>query len=208
MNRRQVIAALGLLSCAVSAWADTSPVSVVKVINFACPICRASEVQDSGIVSAVKNSGGRFVYAPLPAEEGDYAKERVYYASRKQGDEVEARVRASLYKGSQDMGLPFQNPIQVIEWLKDDLGEEVGINYVRLLTDTNDKDTSIALGKAAAVAVAGGSQGLPSYILIQQNKPAATLDPSSSGKGSSLLNLREEVIKRISQLTTEQKPTK
>jgi hypothetical protein len=202
MKRRQFIAGLVLVAASFGALAEDKSVVVVKVINFSCPICRASENQDSPISSAAFATAGQFVYAPIPSEEGEYAREKVYYAVRKQGRLAEQRVRESLYRGAQDMNMPFMDVTQVIEWLKDDV-TDANIDWVRLAADAQGPDAMFSLQKAAQLTRRAGAQALPSYILVQNNAPVATLDTSSAGKGSSLLNLREEVIKRIGQLASD-----
>jgi hypothetical protein len=204
MNRRQFFAGLVLTASSFGAMADDKKVIVVKIINFSCPVCRASENQDAPVISAAIGTGGQFAYAPIPSVAGEYAPEKVYYAVRKQGREAEKHVRLSLYRGAQDMNQPFTNIPQVIEWLKDDVPNE-DIDWVKLANDAQSKDAGISLAKAASITQRAGAQALPAYVLIQENAPVATLDINTSGKGSSLLNLREEVIKRIGQLASDKK---
>lgn len=202
MNLRRLALTLALSAAAFSASAAEQAVSVVKVLNFSCPVCRASEVQDAAIKDAVRAAGGQFVYAPMPSEEGTYAREKIYYASRAQG--AEAQVRAALYRGSQDLSLPLSDFVQVIEFLKDELGPNF-LNYDRLRQDAESPAAQAALSRAATVAVRGGSHDLPSYVLIQDNTPVATLETTNLSKGSSLLSLRDEVVSRVNQLTAGKK---
>jgi hypothetical protein len=202
MKRRQFIAGVVLAAASFGALAADKSVSVVKIINFSCPICRASENQDGPITGAAKATAGEFVYAPIPSEAGEYAREKVYYAVRKQGRQAEQSVRQSLYKGAQDMNLPFMDVTQVIEWLKDDV-PNAGINWGQLAADAQSVDAMQALQRAAILTQRSGAQLLPSYVLIKDNAPVATLDTNSTGKGASLLNLREEVIKRIGQVASD-----
>lgn len=198
MKRRKFIAGLALAVASFGAFASDTSVVVVKVINFSCPVCRASENQDAPVVAAADQTGGQFVYAPIPAEAGEFAKERVYYAVRKQGKRAEARVRASLYRGAQDANQPFLDITQVIEWLKDDV-TDTPLDWVQLTADAQSPDSMAALQRAAALTKAAGSQALPSYIVVQNNAPVATLDINTTGKGNSLIALRDEVIKRVDQ---------
>jgi CheY-like chemotaxis protein len=202
MKMRQFIAGLALAAASFGALAADTSVIVVKVINFSCPICRASENQDAPVISAANATAGQFVYAPIPSEAGEYAREKVYYAVRKQGREAEKRVRESLYRGAQDVNMPFMDITQVIEWLKDDV-RNVRIDWQQLTADANSPEAMQALSKAAVLTQRAGAQQLPAYILVQGNAPVATLDIHTSGKGTSLLNLREDVIKRIGQLASD-----
>ena len=198
------IVALLLVLSAFSASAQSSAITVVKILNFSCPVCRAAESQDAQIEAAAIRTKGVFVFAPIPSVEGEYAKERIYYASRKQGKEIEDVVRESLYRGTQDMGLPFLDLIQVVEWLKDD-APKVGIDFEKLAADARSPDATEALGRAASLASRAGSQSLPSYILVQDNQPVSTIDPATSGKGTSLLNMREEITTRMGRLAAGKK---
>lgn len=202
MNWRNVIGGLVLAAVSHSALASDKSVVVVKIINFSCSVCRASENQDSPVITAADGTGGQFVYAPVPAEAGEFAREKVYYASRKQGSNTEKRIRESLYRGAQDLNMPFMDVAQVIEWLKDDV-PDAGIDFDQLATEAKGAEAFTSLRKAAALTQRAGALALPSYILVQDNAPVATLDINTSGKGTSLLNLREEVIKRINQLASD-----
>lgn len=204
MKRRQFIVGLALAAAAVTSFAGDTAVVVVKVINFSCPICRASESQDAPVIVAADQTGGQFVYAPIPAEAGEFAKEKVYYAVRKQGRAAEKRVRESLYRGAQDMNMPYLDVIQVIEWLKDDI-PDLDIDWLALTAEAQGPDAFAALRRAASLTQAAGAQILPSYIVIKNNAPVATLDINTSGKGNSLLSLRDEVIKRIGQSSGDTK---
>lgn len=200
MKRRHFIVGLALAATAVTSFAQSTAIVVVKVINFSCPVCRASESQDAPVIVAADQTGGQFVYAPIPAEAGEFAKEKVYYAIRKQGRAAEKRVRESLYRGAQDMNMPFLDVIQVIEWLKDDI-PDLEIDWLTLTADAQGPDAKAALRRAALLTKAAGAQVLPSYIVVQNNAPVATLDINTSGKGSSLVSLRDEVIKRVGELS-------
>lgn len=202
MKRRQFIAGLVLATAGFAAYAADTSVIVVKVLNFSCPICRASENQDSAIIAAANATAGQFVYAPIPGEAGEFARERVYYAARKQGRQAEQRVRESLYRGAQDMNMPFMDVTQVIEWLKDDV-TDIRMDWARLTEDAQDDTSMMALRKAALLTKNAGAQVLPAYILVQGNVPVATLDINTAGKGTSLLSLRDEVTKRIGQLASD-----
>lgn len=202
MKRRHFLAGVALALASCAAFAGDSTVVVVKILNFSCPVCRASEAQDRPVVAAADQTGGQFVYAPIPQEAGEYAKERVYYAVRRQGRNAEARVRESLYKGAQDANQPFLDITQVIEWLKDDVTGST-IDWVQLTADAQSPDSLAALRRAAILAKRAGSQALPSYVVVQNNAPVATLDINTAGKGNSLIALRDEVIKRVEQSASD-----
>lgn len=203
MLRRLALTAL-LAGAALSASAADKSIYVVKLLNFSCSICRASEIQDETIRQAAKATGGQFVYAPMPSEVGTYAREKVYYASRMQGPTAEAKVRAALYRGAQDMELPLSDMSQVIEWLKDEIGPGI-VDWAKLRQDASGPEAEAALSRAAGVAVRSGAQALPSYVLIEDNEPVATLDTTNMSKGSSLLALRDEVVSRINQIAKGKK---
>lgn len=204
MNLRRLALTLAFSAAAFSASAAEKAVSVVKILNFSCPVCRASETQDAAIKEATQATGGRLVYAPMPTEEGTYARERVYYASRSQGSIAESRVRAALYRGSQDLSLPLSDITQVIEFLKDELGAS-SLNYTLLRQEAESPAAQEALARAATVTVTAGSRDLPSYVLIQDNAPVATLETTNLSKGTSLLSLRDEVVARVNQLSAGKK---
>jgi CheY-like chemotaxis protein len=205
MMRRPFLAGLLVAACfgmTASAFAADTAVTVVKVLNFSCPICRASELQDAQIEAAATATGGRFAYAPLPSEAGEYAREKVYYAARKYGRSTENQVRAAIYRGAQDVNMPFMDVAQVIEWLKDQLPNS-NIDWASLAADARSQDTAYALRKAAMLTSSAGAQLLPAYILVQNNSPVATLDLNTSGRGTSLPLLKEDVIARIGQLAAQ-----
>lgn len=191
-----------LLALAVGLLAVSSPTfaaDVVKIMNFSCPVCRASENLDPGIQEAVAASGGRFVPAPVPADDTSGARERVYYAARLQGEAVAQSVRKSLYKGSQDMQMPLDDVAQTVSWLQDDLaGNQVNVNWNQLIQDSQGSAADAALVRAARLALKGGGQGLPLYIVMQNNRVVASFDPQSTGTGS-LLTLRDAVVKAVNQ---------
>jgi len=210
MMRRRFLAGLAftaglmLSTASGSALAQDRSVVVVKVVNFSCPVCRASETQDNAVINAADRTGGQFVYAPIPSEAGEFAREKVYYAVRKQGRDAERRVRESLYKGAQDANQPFLDVTQVIEWLKDDV-TDTPIDWVQLTADAKSEDAARALAKAANLTRTAGAQILPTYILVQNNATVGALDINTAGKGTSLLALRDEVINRIGQLASDPK---
>lgn len=207
MNRRMLLggallagAFVGVPAGALAA--NTSAVTVVKVLNFSCPICRASEPQDAQIEEAAAATGGQLVFAPIPSEAGEFAREKVYYAARKFGRHAENRIRAALYRGAQEVNLPFMDVVQVIEWLKDQM-PDARIDWSSLAATARSEETSYALRKAAMLTTRAGVQRLPAYILVQDNSPVATLDLDTSGKGTSLPLLKDDVIARTGQLASK-----
>jgi hypothetical protein len=205
MNRRAVLGGILLAAAALgapaSAFATDTAVTVVKVLNFSCPICRASESQDAQIEAAAEATGGRMVFAPVPSEAGEFAREKVYYAARKYGRGVENKVRSALYRGAQDVNLPFMDVTQVIEWLKDQM-PDARVEWSDLATVARSDETAYALRKAAMLTSSAGAQQLPAYVLVQENTPVATLDLNTSGRGTSLPMLKEDIVARIGQLAS------
>lgn len=194
---------LGLL-LAVASTASWSA-DVVKIMNFSCPICRASESLDDSIRSAAAETGGKLVAAPVPASETTGARERIYYASRLQGDAVEQNVRTSLFKGAQDMDAPFEDNAQTVAWLEDDLTPKgVRVDWARLSRDADAPDASGALGRAARLALKAGAQGLPTYIVMKNNRIVGAFDPRSVGSNS-LISLRDAVVAAVHKADGEQK---
>lgn len=208
MNRRTIMGGILLAVAGIvappGAFAAETSVTVVKVLNFSCPICRASENQDASIAAAAAATGGRLVYAPLPSQEGTYAREKVYYAARKYGTSTENQIRSALYRGVQDVNLPFMDVPQVIEWLKDQMPNS-HVDWEALASEARGDDAAYALRKAAILTKQAGAQLLPAYVLVQDNKPVGTLDLNTSGRGSSLPLLKEDVIARIGQLASTKK---
>lgn len=192
---RRWLLTLPLLATLGSAWAA----DVVKIINFSCPVCRASESLDISIRDAVSASGGHFVPAPIPPDETSGARERVYYASRNQGSQVEELVRRSIYHGVQDLEMPLDDNAQTTSWLEDDLTNgPVKVNFTQLIQDADSADAAQALARAARLALRGGVQALPAYLVLKNNQIIAAFDPQSAGSGS-LLNLRDAVVKAVQQ---------
>jgi len=199
LNVRGLIAATLLaLSCIGAAAARE--VSVVKVVNFSCSVCRASESQDESIRAAVQATGGRFVLATMPVSADVYWRELMYYAARERDAALEPQVRQSLYRGAQDMGLPFADMPQVAVWLAQDL-PDVKVDWAALgeqaLSARAPRD---ALGRAMRLIVSAGVQKLPSYVLIADGELAGLLDPDTGSRTGSLVELRQSVVRRIEEL--------
>ena len=196
MNRRDFL--LATSSAFAAPWAlagkAKGPVDVVKIMSLACSVCRAAENQDPFIAKAAQATGGTFVWAPVPTEKDDLhgAAEKTYYASRALGEDFAAKVKDSLYKGWQDMGVPLYNVPQVFAWLEQDLPAEIE-KLTRLQSAVVRGAGRQALSRAASLAVNAGVQVLPGYILLQRGQIVVLLDPSVV-QGQSLLLLRQKVI--------------
>jgi len=175
--------------------AQTDPVNVVKIMNLSCPVCRASEFQDAPIRQVVSSYGGKLVLAPVPAQGGTGAAEKVFYASRDQGDDIADAVRTSLFKGAQDMGQPFTDVSQVVVWLQSDLTNQK-IDWPALIVAANAPAAESSLGRAAALAVQTGAASLPTYIVLKGTTVFATVDPETVNHGS-LVSLRDAVIDSV-----------
>lgn len=189
---RKLLATATLL--AASTWAHAD-VSVVKVVNFSCPYCRSSEAMDEPIRQAAQRAGGKLVYATLPADEtsqGD--RELVYYAARSVFPAQEPAVRASLYRGAQDLGYPLQTKQQTLEWLATDL-EGLKLNWSTVAAAADGTDAQQAFERAVRLTVKSGAQLLPSYIVVKDGQLLRTLDVESSGGTYSAL--REAVLTAI-----------
>ena len=205
MKRRALLTSAALLAMAIGPAAvqaqSNKPLDVVKVMSFSCPVCFASEAQDQFIEQTVKAAGGRFVRAPLPSVEGDMgAKDRVYYASREFSPQLTDKVRASLYKGAQEMGVPLDNITAVYTWLQQDL--DIDVNTLNsLIQRSQQSDAEGALRRAVYLARSAGVDRIPAYLLLRDSQVIAALDPTSVPGG--LAGLREAVIQRIKNPTKE-----
>jgi len=197
---------VALVVSLVPLWAQAD-VSVVKIINFSCPYCRASETMDDPIRRAAEASGGKMVYAALPADENsDGSRERVYYAVRSLLPDKEPLVRQSLYKGAQDLGYPLASAEQTIDWLSTDL---VALKYDWTLATTavESRATQDAFARAVRLTLKSGAQVLPSYVVVKDGELVRTLDVESTG--GSYAALREAVLTAIEKANaTTSKSTK
>ena len=196
MRIRNLLIAAGVVATGLTSTAQATPVDVVKIINFSCSVCRASETLDNSIRQTVAATGGHFVPAPMPPDEST-ARERVYYAARDMGGpDSEPIIRASLFKGAQDMQMSLTDVPQTVAWLQDDIGSRVNLNWSQLQEAANGSAAQASLGKAARLVVSSGAQALPTYILLKQGAIVGTLDPDSI-PNKSLLNLREAVVTAV-----------
>lgn len=188
-----------------SATVNRHRVDVVKVVSFACPISRASESFDGPIKEAVRQYGGKFVFGPFPSEgdasqtEAQGARERVYYASRSFGVAVEERVRASLFKGVQDMNLGLGDYMQTYSWLSND-ASELKSKFGDLFKRAQEKEAGASLEKTAYLAHAAGANALPSYVILVDGEPRTALGPDDV-VGGSLPKLRDLVVATIHKLS-------
>lgn len=200
--RLAVFALLAALLLGTGA-AQAREVSVAKVVNFSCATCRASESQDDAIRAAVRSTGGQFVLATMPMAQDNYWRELLYYAARAYDPALESKVRESLYRGAQDMGLPFSDMTQVVVWLTQDLPEQ-RVDWTALgrsaLTDGAARE---ALGRALRLIVASGAQKIPSYVFIVDGELQGLLDLDTGSRNGSLVELRQSVLKRIEELARE-----
>lgn len=197
MSFRKVLSSAGLLLALVATAAHATPVDVVKIMNFSCPVCRASESLDTSIRDAVGATGGHFVPAPVPSDDSTGgARERVYYAARDLQPDAESAVRTSLFKGSQDMQMAFTDVPQAVAWLQDDIGATVSLNWAQLSINADGDPANASLARAARLAVSSGAQAFPTYILLRQGTVVGVLDPDSI-PNKSLLNLRDAVVTAI-----------
>ena len=200
--RNFVVAALA----AYCAMASAGPVNVVKVINFTCPICRASEIQDQQIRETVEATGGRLVYAAMPAEEGTYARELYYYGMREKYPKLEQEVRTALYTGAQDMGLPMSDFAQVAVWLEQRLPDSK-IDWPQMSSYVSTAEgPKASLGRVGAIVVGAGVSKLPAYVLISDGVIRDLVDIDTSGKGPSFPAMREAIQVRVAKLANPNQP--
>jgi hypothetical protein len=202
MTIGRVLAVAGVIAALFTPVAHATPVDVVKILNFSCPVCRASESLDNSIRDAVAATGGRFVPAPIPPDESTGgARERVYYAARDMDPNDEPAIRTSLFKGSQDMQMSLSDVPQTVAWLEDDIGAQVKLNGQQLQANAEGPAAQAALGKAARLVMTSGAQALPTYIVLRQGTIVGTLDVDTI-QNKSLLNLRDAVITAIEKAST------
>lgn len=189
--RRLALAAL----LAGAAWSAQAAVSVVKVINFSCEFCKASEALDPPIRSVVELAGGKMVYAAMPADENsDGSRERMYYAARAKWPALEPRIREALYRGAQDLGYPLATANQTAEWLSTDLAD-LNYDWVSLVQSSATGEPKEAFTRALRLAVQAGVQVLPAYVVVRDGQVLQTLDVDSAGGTYSAL--RKAVIETV-----------
>lgn len=194
---KSLLVALALLLG--SALAQASPVYVVKIVNFSCPYCRASESIDDKIKEAAYEVGGDFLYGPITLiKEGSDARDRVYFASVKLDLPDTTKIRRALYQGAQDEGQMFENVPQVIVYLQRVL-PDAAIDWNTLSVKAVSKEVSSSLQKTKELAVKGSVDQLPSYLLIQEGEVVAILDSSSSDTPR-FPQLRDAVVSKIKSL--------
>lgn len=186
-------------------WAQAE-VSVVKIINFSCPYCRASESMDDPIRKAAEATGGKMVYATLPADESsDGSREKVYYAARSLMPDKEPAIRQSLYKGAQDLGYPLATAEQTIEWLSTDL-VSLKYDWTLVASAVRGSVAQEAYARAVRLTLKSGAQVLPSYVVVKDGELVRTLDVESTGGSYSAL--REAVLSAIDKVNTPKPATK
>lgn len=199
MLRKLAILALAL----APVWAQAE-VSVVKIINFSCPFCKSSEAMDEPIRRAVEKTGGKMVYAALPADESsDGSRERAYYAARSLLPEKEPLIRQSLYKGAQDLGYPLATAEQTVDWLSTDLAT-LKYDWTLVLGAVESSAAKDAFARAVRLTVKSGAQVLPSYVVVKDGELIRTLDVDSTG--GSYAALREAVLSAVEKAEAPSKP--
>lgn len=200
MNRRDLLLALLAGSVAPASFAQAPlvrpVVDVVKVMSFSCSFCLTSEAQDRAIEEAAVATGGRFVRAPIPESPAAVAaREKAYYAARDLDPQFGERVKASLYKGSQDAQVPLETFAHVYYWLEQDLPNDYARMHA-LIERAQAPAAASALERAIRLTISAGVQTLPTYVLLTDGKLGTSVDRESAG-GGSMLALRDAVISRI-----------
>jgi len=194
---RKLLLLLSLFCVSGVSLADT-PVYVVEIANFSCPHCLAAESISEDIASAAKRTGGRFVFAPLSWGDQSSWRDRVYYASRNQGDQISALVRKSLFEASQTMSLPLENLSQVMTWLAQDLAD-TEIDFEQLRRDALSESSQEAMDKALFLASQAAVNRVPTFILIQDGEVVSIF--TRSQELPSPTSLKSAVISEISRLS-------
>lgn len=206
MNRRNLVLALGAatLPLSVPAWAQAQPsaplvrrsVDVVKVMSFACSFCLAAEAQDTAIEAASAATGGKFVRAPIPETAvAPGNREKTYYAARDLSPLFGERVKASLYRGTQDAQVQLAAFAQLYYWLLQDMPEEEA-NIARAIENAQKGEAAAALERAVRLTISAGVELLPTYVLVSNGQIVASMDTSTTG-AKTMSALREAVITRI-----------
>lgn len=204
MKRRAVlmtaIALAGVLPAA-RVYAQ-EPVYVVKAMLFSCPLCRAAESIDNAIERAAKATGGGLIHAPLPVD--DDGTGPAYYALRSLPGVNQSAVRESLYKASQDLGVPLTEPFQVMVWMQTDIADQP-IDWTKFLDAAQGDEVKGAMGRSMKLGQRVGVSQTPTYVVIKGGVPVGVFDPTSVSPANSLSAVRDAVLKKI---TEASQPTK
>lgn len=206
--RRRTLLASGLAAAvapqafAQSAWIRPT-YDVVKVMSFTCGFCAQSESQDALIEAAIRPWGGKYLSAPIPASaDAPGYRERAYYAARDFGPQFAARVKAALYKGSQERGLTLSDFSQVYHWLVQEM-PDAELQLDKLITAAQAPEAAAALDRAVRLTVAAGVQLLPTYVVLERGTIQVVLDSSVAGT-TSMSALREALLRRIDSMTANE----
>lgn len=200
MKRRDllglVLSASPFLSHAQSKPTPAKVVDVAKVMRFSCPFCLAAEAHDRLLVTEARKYGGKFVWAPVPdAANSLGARERVYYAARELGAGLDSRVKASLYKASQEAQVQLETYAQVYYWLEQDLPDDYD-RFPRLFETAQSSSAGDALKRAIRLTINAGVEVLPTYVILSDGQIATTVDKGSAGADSQAA-LRDAVLSAI-----------
>jgi hypothetical protein len=191
-------ASLGFSS--TSTWAATpAPLHIVKLLNFGCPVCRASEANDPTIEAAARDAGATLSYAPVPISgDAPTSREQVYYAIRPLGPQVEREVRESLYKGAQDAGQVFDTTASVLVWLHNDL-PKLKLNSAAVEKAAADE---APLRRAVRLVMLAHTTSVPDYVFIQDGQVIGSVSPATLPAGETI---SAAVIAKIKALTAKTK---
>lgn len=176
-------------------------IDVVKIINFSCQFCRATEAQDGPLEDLVKKSGGVFSYAALPTSENELGRELAYYAARNEYRLLDKYLRDAIFKGVQEESAPLEFADQAISWL---LGQRIGeyMDETRLKERIRSGDAANSLVKAVAITNAVGASRVPTYVILKNGEIQAAYDITAV-KGASYLALKEFIAEKIKSLSKE-----
>lgn len=198
--RSLVSVVLLVVAAAIGASAHAARVDVVKIMNFTCSFCLASEGPDKLVEAAASSTGGRFVRAPVPLESTESgAKERVYYAARDMSEALAEKVKSSIYKGAQESQVNLDGYVQVYTWLLQDIPEQEA-SFNELFKRAQDPSTKAALNRAIALIAKSGVEQVPTYVVLKNGAIDSVYDTRA---GESVQVVRQNLIQKIQQLSKE-----
>lgn len=194
---KQLLITLALLASSglsFVAHASSSPVDVVKIINFDCAVCKASNHMDGPIKAAVESAGGIFDIAPIPRPDTNW-RERFYYVLRSYGPSVERTVRDSFFAGSQEYNYPLMDIPEIMDWLRENTHLS-GINWAQVLVKVKSPASLEPVNRALQLVAESGARLTPTYILIRNGRILNSYDIASV-PNQNLSSLRETVLEAV-----------
>lgn len=179
---------------------SAKPVDVVKIMSFGCSFCYAAEAHDRMITTAATKTGGRFVRAAIPAEDGATGwRERTYFAARDLDPAFGDAVKQSIYRGVQESDITLNDLTQLYYWFLQDI-PAYEARFNKLFELAQAPAAQEALMRAVRLVKNSGASQLPTYVLLVDGAIQATLD-SSNSRGTSLAALRDDVLAQVEKLS-------